>query len=181
MQISICLKWRRTCSTRMVHRRSLASNSISTSWRTWRRRSRRPAICRRLQHRVCCQASPGRGRRSRQCACVRSSSMTLASRDVWAALQLPCPLPGPAEDMNAWLYHYVTHHPQLMRGFPGIRHIEVLSRLDWCGSLPWPRVDYMQRNRVMFDSPSGADARAAIAGAAGDARRLQDLPALFRR
>ncbi|RWP51271.1 hypothetical protein [Mesorhizobium sp.] len=71
---------------------------------------------------------------------------------------LPCSYlvhyPGPAEDMNAWLYHYVTHHPQLMRGFPGTRHIEVLSRLDWCGSLPWPRVDYMQRNRVMFDSPA---------------------------
>jgi hypothetical protein len=71
---------------------------------------------------------------------------------------LPCSYlvhyPGPAEDMNAWLYHYVTHHPQLMRGFPGIRHIEVLSRLDWCGSLPWPRVDHMQRNRVMFDSPA---------------------------
>jgi hypothetical protein len=71
---------------------------------------------------------------------------------------LPCSYlvhyPGPAEDMNTWLYHYVTHHPQLMRGFPGIRHIEVLSRLDWCGSLPWPRLDYMQRNRVMFDSPA---------------------------
>ncbi|SCB42412.1 hypothetical protein [Rhizobium lusitanum] len=71
--------------------------------------------------------------------------------------QLPCSYvvhyPGPAVDMNAWLHHYVSHHPQVMRTFPDIRQIEVLSRVDWCGFLPWERVNHMQRNRVMFDNP----------------------------
>jgi hypothetical protein len=61
---------------------------------------------------------------------------------------------GPAEDLNVWLHHYVSHHPQVMRTFPEIRQIEVLSRVDWCGFLPWERVNHMQRNRVMFDSPT---------------------------
>ncbi len=61
---------------------------------------------------------------------------------------------GPAQDLNIWLHHYVSHHPQIMRTFPGIRQIEILSRVDWCGFLPWERVNYMQRNRVMFDNPA---------------------------
>ncbi|MDL2400964.1 hypothetical protein [Rhizobium mayense] len=61
---------------------------------------------------------------------------------------------GPAEDLNVWLHHYVSHHPQVMRTFPDIRQIEVLSRVDWCGFLPWERVNHMQRNRAMFDSPA---------------------------
>ncbi|SME99410.1 hypothetical protein SAMN02982989_0563 [Xaviernesmea oryzae] len=61
---------------------------------------------------------------------------------------------GPAEDLNVWMHHYVSHHPQVMRTFPGIRQIEVLSRIDWCGFLPWERINHMQRNRVMFDSPA---------------------------
>ncbi|MEZ2221639.1 hypothetical protein [Rhizobium sp. RCC_161_2] len=72
--------------------------------------------------------------------------------------ELPCSYvvhyPGPAEDLNAWLHHYVSHHPQVMRTFPDIRQIEVLSRVDWCGFLPWERVNHIQRNRVMFDSPA---------------------------
>jgi uncharacterized protein (TIGR02118 family) len=58
---------------------------------------------------------------------------------------------GPAEDMNEWLAHYIAHHPPIMARFPGIRQIEICSRLDWCGFLPFPRVDYMQRNKVVFD------------------------------
>ena len=65
---------------------------------------------------------------------------------------------GPAEDLNVWMHHYVSHHPQVMRTFPGIRKIEVLSRVDWCGFLPWERVNHMQRNRVMFDSPAALQA-----------------------
>jgi hypothetical protein len=75
---------------------------------------------------------------------------------------LPCSYvvhyPGPAEDINAWLSHYVAHHPQIMRKFPGIRDIEILSRVDWCGGLPWPRANHIQRNRVMFDSPEALTA-----------------------
>lgn len=66
--------------------------------------------------------------------------------------------PGAAEDMNAWLRHYVTHHPQLMFDFPGIREIEVYSRLDWCDAVPWERATAMQRNKVVFDSPEALSA-----------------------
>jgi uncharacterized protein (TIGR02118 family) len=65
---------------------------------------------------------------------------------------------GPAEDLNVWMHHYVSHHPPVMRTFPGIRKIEVLSRIDWSGFLPWERVNHMQRNRVMFDSPAALQA-----------------------
>jgi hypothetical protein len=69
---------------------------------------------------------------------------------------LPCSFvvhyPGPAADLNLWLSNYIASHPPVMRQFPGIRSIEILSRVDWCGSLPWARANHMQRNRVMFDS-----------------------------
>jgi hypothetical protein len=59
--------------------------------------------------------------------------------------------PGAAEDLNTWLAYYIEHHPVVMARFPGIREIEIATRIDWCGFLPWPRVDYMQRNKVVFD------------------------------
>lgn len=60
--------------------------------------------------------------------------------------------PGKTEDLNAWLDHYVRNHPAIMAKFPKVREAEVCSRMDWIGFLPWPRVDYMQRNKVVFDS-----------------------------
>ncbi|MDK3018028.1 hypothetical protein [Pseudodonghicola flavimaris] len=63
--------------------------------------------------------------------------------------------PGTAEDLNEWLDYYVRNHPQVMQLFPGIREIEVCSRLDWCGFLPWPRVNYMQRNKIAFADVAG--------------------------
>lgn len=60
--------------------------------------------------------------------------------------------PGPAEDLNVWLSHYLQNHPGIMARFPGIREIEILTRIDWIDAMPWQRVDPMQRNRVMFDS-----------------------------
>ena len=59
---------------------------------------------------------------------------------------------GTAEDLPAWLSHYLAHHAAIMTRFPGIRRVEVCSRIDWCGALPWPRADHMQRNKVVFDS-----------------------------
>ena len=59
---------------------------------------------------------------------------------------------GVAEDLNAWHAHYIAHHPPIMARFPGIRQIEICTRIDWVGFLPWPRVDHMQRNKVVFDS-----------------------------
>jgi len=65
---------------------------------------------------------------------------------------------GQAEDLNLWTDYYLTHHPQVMARFPGIREIEVCTRIDWCGFLPWRRVDYMQRNKVVFDSAAALTA-----------------------
>ncbi|HUB11651.1 MAG TPA: hypothetical protein VMB34_06805 [Acetobacteraceae bacterium] len=58
---------------------------------------------------------------------------------------------GAAEDLNTWTSHYVASHTAVMARFPGIREIEVCTRLDWCGFLPWPRADAMLRNKVVFD------------------------------
>jgi hypothetical protein len=58
---------------------------------------------------------------------------------------------GAAENLPAWLSHYMSHHAAIMTRFPGIRRVEIYTRIDWCGALPWPRVDYMQRNKVVFD------------------------------
>ena len=75
---------------------------------------------------------------------------------------LPCTYlvhyPGPAEDLNAWLSHYIAHHPPIMARFPGIREIEICTRLDWCDALPWRRVDAMQRNKVVFDDAAALTA-----------------------
>ncbi|MFO1219697.1 MAG: EthD family reductase [Burkholderiaceae bacterium] len=61
--------------------------------------------------------------------------------------------PGPAQDTNAWLRHYLQHHTPLLAKFSGIRDVEVCTRIDWCDDAPaWRRVDHMQRNRVVFDS-----------------------------
>ena len=65
---------------------------------------------------------------------------------------------GDAEDIDAWLGHYVASHPPIMARFPGVRAIEVYSRLDWLGALPWPRSNAMQRNKVVFDSPDALTA-----------------------
>ncbi|QDL94541.1 hypothetical protein FDP22_21930 (plasmid) [Paroceanicella profunda] len=66
--------------------------------------------------------------------------------------------PGAAEDLNAWLTYYIAHHPRIMATFPGVREIEILTRVDWCDALPWQRVAFMQRNRLMFDSPAALEA-----------------------
>ena len=99
--------------------------------------------------------------------------------------QLPCTYlvhyVGQAEDLNVWNDYYLRHHPQVMARFPGIREIEVCTRIDWCGFLPWQRVDYMQRNKVVFDSAAALTAALNSRGARGDARRLQAVSAVYRR
>ncbi len=76
--------------------------------------------------------------------------------------ELPCTYlvayEGAAEDLNAWHAHYIASHPPIMARFPGIREIEIYTRIDWCGFLPWPRVEHMQRNKVVFDSPAALTA-----------------------
>jgi hypothetical protein len=65
--------------------------------------------------------------------------------------------PGEAQDLNAWLSHYLRHHPQIMFHFPGIREIEIHTRVDWIDALPWQRVHYFQRNKIVFDSPAALE------------------------
>ena len=75
---------------------------------------------------------------------------------------LPCSYlvqyPGPAADLNAWHAHYNTHHPPLMARFPGVRRIEIYTRIDWVGGLDWSCEDMMQRNKLLFDSPQALSA-----------------------
>jgi hypothetical protein len=59
---------------------------------------------------------------------------------------------GEAQDQNAWLGHYLGKHIGHMASLPALRELEVYTRLDWIGSLPWTRVNFMQRNKVAFDS-----------------------------
>jgi hypothetical protein len=59
---------------------------------------------------------------------------------------------GDAEDLNAWHAHYLENHTRHMAMFPGIRELEVYTRLDWVSALPWRRLNFMQRNKVVFDS-----------------------------
>jgi hypothetical protein len=76
--------------------------------------------------------------------------------------ELPCTYlvayEGTAEDLNGWLAYYIVSHPPIMARFPGIREIEIYTRIDWCSFLPWPRVEHMQRNKVVFDSPAALTA-----------------------
>ncbi len=92
--------------------------------------------------------------------------------------ELPCTYlvayEGPAEDLPAWLAHYLADHPPIMARFPGIRQIEIYTCIDWCGGLPWPRATCMQRNKVVFDD------RAALAEALNSPVR-HEMRASFRR
>jgi uncharacterized protein (TIGR02118 family) len=65
---------------------------------------------------------------------------------------------GEAEDLNAWLGHYLDSHIPHMTRFPGLRELEVYTRVDWVSVLPWRRVNFMQRNKVAFDSPEALTA-----------------------
>jgi len=69
---------------------------------------------------------------------------------------LPCQFlvhyPGHAHDFDAWINYYLGHHPQIMYFFEGVREIEIFTRVDWLDAMPWRRVHYMQRNKLMFDS-----------------------------
>jgi hypothetical protein len=76
--------------------------------------------------------------------------------------ELPCTYlvayEGAADDLPAWLSHYIADHPPIMARFPGIRQIEIYTCIDWCGGLPWPRVAHMQRNKVVFDNQAALTA-----------------------
>jgi hypothetical protein len=60
---------------------------------------------------------------------------------------------GNADDLNTWHAHYLENHIRHMALFPKIRELEVYTRLDWVSRNPWRRLYFMQRNKVVFDSP----------------------------
>jgi uncharacterized protein (TIGR02118 family) len=60
--------------------------------------------------------------------------------------------PGEPRDLNEWLTYYLNHHPPIMRRFPGLRELEIHTRVDWIDALPWQRVHHFQRNKIVFDS-----------------------------
>jgi hypothetical protein len=64
---------------------------------------------------------------------------------------------GEADDLNAWHAHYLERHTAHMATFPDIRELEVYTRLDWVSLQPWRRVNFMQRNKVVFDSAAALD------------------------
>ncbi len=83
--------------------------------------------------------------------------------------------PGAPADLNAWLRYYLAHHPPLMAALPGVRAIEIFTRLDWCDALPWQRVSHFQRNKLVFDSAealTAAMASPALAALRSDFRRF---------
>lgn len=59
---------------------------------------------------------------------------------------------GRAADDEAWLAHYLRHHPPLMKKLPALRALEVYSRVDCDSGLPISKSRALQRNLVMFDS-----------------------------
>jgi uncharacterized protein (TIGR02118 family) len=82
---------------------------------------------------------------------------------------------GPANDFDAWLAHYLMHHPPLMLQLPALRELEIYTRMDSCSGLPFAHANAMQRNKVVFD-----DARSlaeALASPVRDAMR-RDFHAL---
>ena len=66
--------------------------------------------------------------------------------------------PGEAEDFGVWINYYLTHHPQIMAKFAGIREIEIYTRVDWLDAMPYRRVHYMQRNKLIFDNEAALNA-----------------------
>ncbi len=66
--------------------------------------------------------------------------------------------PGRAEDLNAWLAFYFQSHVPLMQKLPGLRELEIYTRIDWVSALPWKKVEYFQRNKVVFDDAAAVAA-----------------------
>ncbi|MBC8741238.1 EthD family reductase [Paraburkholderia sp. UCT31] len=83
---------------------------------------------------------------------------------------------GVAQDFNAWLTHYLAHHPPLMLQLPALREMEIYTRVDSRSGLPFARTSAMQRNKVVFDDASALTD--ALASPVRDAMRrdFQALP-----
>lgn len=65
---------------------------------------------------------------------------------------------GAALDYSDWLSHYIDHHIPLMRRLPGLRDLEIYTRVEWASYLPIPRSHAVQRNKVVFDDSTSMTA-----------------------
>ena len=65
---------------------------------------------------------------------------------------------GEADDLNAWHAHYLESHTRHVAMLPGLRELEVYTRVDWVSGQPWSRLNYMQRNNVAFDDAEAFEA-----------------------
>jgi uncharacterized protein (TIGR02118 family) len=65
---------------------------------------------------------------------------------------------GEPNDFDAWLGHYRANHVPLMLRLPGLRALEIHTRLDYVSALPAARETCVQRNQVVFDSASALTA-----------------------
>jgi uncharacterized protein (TIGR02118 family) len=62
--------------------------------------------------------------------------------------------PGTTADLEAWLDHYDARHAPIMVRFPGIRDVATFRPVGAArNDLPGGRLQSMQRNKVVFDSP----------------------------
>ncbi|WP_206243602.1 EthD family reductase [Novosphingobium terrae] len=64
---------------------------------------------------------------------------------------------GEPDDAHAWHRFYLQHHPAIMATFPQIRDIEIYTKVDWIDTLPSRRVEYFQRNKIVFDSAAALE------------------------
>jgi len=80
---------------------------------------------------------------------------------------------GEADNPNAWHLHYLESHTRCIALLPGLRVLEVYTRLDWVSASSWRRVNYMQRNRVAFDNADALEA--ALSSPAREAIRADVL------
>ena len=70
---------------------------------------------------------------------------------------------GEAGDLNTWHSHYLENHTRHMAMFPGIRELEVYTRLDWISAQPWRRVkafDSSAALKAALNSPVRHEMRA---------------------
>lgn len=77
--------------------------------------------------------------------------------------------PGPAEDEQAWLNHYIVEHAALIAELPGVRAVMVDTPAVTVSGLPFRSSSALLRNKVVFDSAQALSA--ALSSPARDALR----------
>ena len=68
---------------------------------------------------------------------------------------------GEAAGLGEWLDHYLISHTRPMARLPGLRALEVFTRVDAVSHLPLRSERHMLRNRVVFDGPAALEAALA--------------------